>query len=291
MPTRSGQPSTIDGIKRFAKRLKVETGLQHARALDAAAQAAGFSNFMHARRTLASQRAQGRGEHPSSHKVTSMNAETFHQRARAAWVAAIHAAAGPNVPSSSMWTRADQIVRVLTHIMGHNNNHTHLPAGGGVDMIRVRLAADDPSCLEFHPYDTDEIVYLMKPKQLTLEFIEDAPAESFFYLELQKLKPSGVYPPIEEGRDDNFSRYRQYSEEVVEVGPGQYVSRSGWDEGAYPNGRPLPSHARLVVRFLGGAAMPVAKGSLWNGHSATYDGRHSKMTPVQIRDVIIRSLA
>ncbi|MBX9453208.1 MAG: hypothetical protein KL801_15475 [Mesorhizobium sp.] len=291
MPTRSGLPSTIDGIKRFAKRLKVETGLQHARALDAAAQAAGFSNFTHARRTLASERPQGRDEHPSSHKVRSMNVETFHQRARAAWVAAIHTAVGPNVPSSSIWTRTDQMVRVLTHVMGHNNNHTHLPTGGGVDMLKVRLAAGDPSLLEFHPYDTDDIVYLMKPKQLTLEFIEDAPAESFFYLELQKLKPSGVYPPIEEGRDDNVSRYRQYSEEVVEVGPGQYVSRSGWDEGAYPDGRPLPADARLVVRFLGGAAMPVAKGSLWNGHSPTYDGRHSKMTPVQIRDVIIRSLA
>ncbi len=45
------RPSSLDGIKRLAKQLKGEHPL-HARALDAAAQAAGFQNFLHARNAL-----------------------------------------------------------------------------------------------------------------------------------------------------------------------------------------------------------------------------------------------
>ena len=45
-------PSTIDGIKRYAKTLKISQGLTHAKALDAAATAGGFQNYIHARRKL-----------------------------------------------------------------------------------------------------------------------------------------------------------------------------------------------------------------------------------------------
>jgi hypothetical protein len=45
-------PSTIGGIKRLAWRMKKEQGIQHARALDNAAQQAGFSNYIHALREL-----------------------------------------------------------------------------------------------------------------------------------------------------------------------------------------------------------------------------------------------
>jgi hypothetical protein len=46
------RPSTLDGIKRYAKTLKTSLQVTHAAALDAAAVAAGFQNFMHARRQL-----------------------------------------------------------------------------------------------------------------------------------------------------------------------------------------------------------------------------------------------
>lgn len=46
------RPSTLVGIKRYAKTLKASLGLKHAAALDAAAVAGGFQNFMHARRQL-----------------------------------------------------------------------------------------------------------------------------------------------------------------------------------------------------------------------------------------------
>lgn len=45
-------PSTLGGIKRLATSLKAEQKIQHARALDLAAQAAGFQNYAHANRAL-----------------------------------------------------------------------------------------------------------------------------------------------------------------------------------------------------------------------------------------------
>lgn len=45
-------PKTVDGVKRLAKRLRQQQGLRHARALDQAAQIAGFDNFIHAVRQL-----------------------------------------------------------------------------------------------------------------------------------------------------------------------------------------------------------------------------------------------
>jgi hypothetical protein len=221
-----------------------------------------------------------------------MSIDSFHQRARNTWVAAIKSAVGPNVPFSSTWTGASDIARVLAPIMGRNNNHTHLPGGGGLDMVKVLPAVNEKGCLEFYPSQTEAVVYLMKPKRLTLEFIEDAPGESFFHLELQELQPSGAHPvPDDDDEEEEETlRHERLSEEVVDVGAGQYVSRSGWDEGVFPDGRDLPSCARLVVRQFGGAAMAVAKGSIWNGDPSTYDGRHSRMTPRQIRHVIERSL-
>lgn len=52
MSRKSIRPSTLDGIKRLAISLKAEQQIQHARALDLAAQAAGFQNFAHAGNVL-----------------------------------------------------------------------------------------------------------------------------------------------------------------------------------------------------------------------------------------------
>ncbi len=44
--------TTIDGLKRRAKRLKKEQGIRHAQALDAVAVAGGYQNYAHALRML-----------------------------------------------------------------------------------------------------------------------------------------------------------------------------------------------------------------------------------------------
>lgn len=43
---------TVDRLKRIAKRIKKEQGLQHAKALDIAAQQHGFCNYVQARRVI-----------------------------------------------------------------------------------------------------------------------------------------------------------------------------------------------------------------------------------------------
>lgn len=52
MSSEAIRPSTMDGIKRLAKSIKVERGMRHLQALDASAQAAGYQNFRHAGNAL-----------------------------------------------------------------------------------------------------------------------------------------------------------------------------------------------------------------------------------------------
>jgi hypothetical protein len=46
------RPSTLEGVKRLATRIKKERGVKHSNALDLAAQSANCANYRHARRTL-----------------------------------------------------------------------------------------------------------------------------------------------------------------------------------------------------------------------------------------------
>src|ERR1035437_7702289 len=66
MSSETIRPSTMDGIKRLAKLIKVERGIQHTPALEVAAKSAGFQNFKHARNVLGSggNRPQARPDHP-----------------------------------------------------------------------------------------------------------------------------------------------------------------------------------------------------------------------------------
>lgn len=54
MSHRNVSPTTLVGIKRYAKQLKAHRSVTHSTALDLAAQAAGFENFRHARAQLPS---------------------------------------------------------------------------------------------------------------------------------------------------------------------------------------------------------------------------------------------
>lgn len=48
----SKPPSTLEGIKRLAKSIKKEKGIQHSDALNEAAKVAGYENFRHAQNKL-----------------------------------------------------------------------------------------------------------------------------------------------------------------------------------------------------------------------------------------------
>lgn len=285
MSMRPGRPSSLDGIKRHAKAIKAEKGLQHARALDEAATLAGFQNFAHAKRALAAKglRTQGRQNPnpPSSERPIAMSKrEDFHTRARADWVRSISTVIGSPPASSTTWQRRSDIVNALSPIMGSNRNHALLPDGGGMDIDGIAVSQES-GCLDL--LLGRRTIYRVKPRNLVLEWIDSNPAESFFLLELNELGLSGAYPEDEE--DEGRTR-RLAMEEYVETGDGEVYGRSAWDDNETPDGRPLPDDAKLVVRLLRGKVLFVTKGSIWNGNPGTYDGRHSNMTSARIREII-----
>lgn len=206
--------------------------------------------------------------------------DDFPTRARADWVRSISTVIGTPPASSTTWQRRGDIVNALSPIMGSNRNHAHLPGGGGMDIDGIAVS-HEAGCLDL--LRGRRTLYRVKPRQLILEWIESDPAESFFLLELDELGLSGAYPEYEE--DEGRTR-RRTTEEYVETGDGELYERSAWDDGTTPDGEPLPSDAKLVVRFLRGKVMFVTKGSIWNGSPATYDGRHANMTATQIRTII-----
>lgn len=273
------RPSSIDGIKRHAKLIKQEAGLKHGEALDKAAQLAGFQSYFHARGALSAQSSA-----PKEPAKTEL--DRFRERSLADWAEAVDFVALGN-RTSATWTDRRAIAYALEPFMGRNANHTLLPTGGGNDFGSVGLSRE-PGCLEFSL--GVELVYLVKPQKLTLERIPEAPGESFLLLELAELRPSGVYE-LNELTHPTLRR----REELLEVEPGAYVERSVWDQGNLGFDHdgseiPLPDSARLVVRWFNGQMLFVAKGSMWNSDNATYDGRHDRMTPADIRGIIVRSL-
>jgi hypothetical protein len=216
--------------------------------------------------------------------------EDFHENSSAAWDAAVaSAASGSPAPASKVWHGQQAIGQALAPFMGKNRNHAHLPTGGGLDFLSVGPSAAEPGCLEFTV--GDRFVQIMKPRSLTLERI-DSPGNSFLLLELDNLDPSGV-----DGTDENEpdGDSDADSEELLEVARGEYVSRDVWDRGFLGHDKngdeiPIPRDARCTVRWLQGKVLLVAKGSLWNGNPATYDGCHNGMAAAQIRSAIERLL-
>lgn len=286
---RQGRPSSLDGIKRHAKKIKAEQGLQYARALDEAAKLAGYHNFAHANGTLKSTGPRPLGRQATLQPLprekpmtTSMSNSDFLENARAVWMRSIEEASGSNGSTSMEWRGPTAIAGALAPALGKNRNHAHLPDGGGRDFLKVE-PSHEPGCLDF--FVSDRSIYRMKPRRLVLERIETDLVQSFFLLELDTLEPLGIYPKYpEEGR----RRERFGQEEMVEVGPDEHYERSVWDEGETPDGERLPRHAKHLVRFFGGKVLFVTKGSLWNGSSRTYGGEHARLEAPQIRSIIER---
>jgi hypothetical protein len=148
------------------------------------------------------------------------------------------------------------------------------PDGGGLDLRDAQFAAETGCAL----IDA-QLNYIVRPKTLHFEHFPDFPDWSYFYLETAPLPLSGVHetPPSS----------RSY-EELVEVTPGTYVSRAGWDDGMVNLGdgeTPAPATARLVGRYLGGSFLIVSKASMYN-QIDDYSGSHNRVSPAQFRKTI-----
>lgn len=206
--------------------------------------------------------------------------QDFHEKSEKRWTAAISKTLGDTTPRTAEWTVPTDCIRVLTPFVGSNNNHAHLPTGGGMDILKLKTSSE-PNCLEIAV--ADQTAYIVRPKRLVFEHIPESPRNSFFLLELDTLKPSGVYEETDGA-----------SEEIIEVN-GDYLNREILDRGYLGHDEdgdeiPLPDKTKLLVRFFKGKILIVAKGSVWNGVPELYDGRHSKMTSTEIRQFIERRI-
>ena len=205
----------------------------------------------------------------------------FDSENKSRWEAALHTAFPQGIPQSASWNQRDAIVDVLRPFCAKSLNHAMLPRGGGQDMAAVTYSRE-PGCIEFRP--DPSVAYVCRPAVLSFEHITSSPWNSFFLLNTASLAPSGVYE----------EREREY-EEVLELPDGEYLNRSHLDQGSLGYDEsdrdiPIPDPHRLVVRILDGKLLFVAKRSLWNTVSQTYDGRHNTMSAAEIRTEIEAAL-
>ncbi|MFW7358319.1 MAG: hypothetical protein ACODTL_20475 [Brucella sp.] len=201
----------------------------------------------------------------------------FQKENNANWCQAIETSLGKTPPPSTSWSAPDDVISILKPF-GHHN-HAFLPKGGGLDILDTSTSRED-ECIELKM--GDDAVIVLKPKILTFEYIPESPENSFFLLEIESIPSTGIY------EDDPDA------EQLVEV-DDEYLNYSVWDHriiGHNEDGteRYLPDDARIVTRERSGKILIVAKASLWNQDSSTYDGRHGRMTPADIRKIIENSL-
>lgn len=270
MPTKQVRPSSLEGIKRLAKRIASEKTVKHTAALDEAAHVAGYQTFLHAKRSLSTR--SGAASPLIARKQSPMTSnEDFLTRARSSWVDTVNKFASAGDVTRT-WDDIDDIVSVLTPFMGSNQNHAHFPTGGGFDFLSVRRSRER-GCIEFQVFTGTAVV--AKPQRLVLERLASDPAQSFLMLELGELAPA---IPRDEERDERIRLQRQ--EELLDLGGADYVERGSIDEEDRPDG------ARKVTRLFDGQIMLVTKGSIWNGTSQTYNGIHDTGTHSDVRSVI-----
>jgi hypothetical protein len=126
-------------------------------------------------------------------------------------------------------------------LVEQTDNHLLLPGGGGMDILKLGLS-HERGCIEFSV--GPRVAYVVRPQRLIFENIGGSPKDSFFLLELDILAPSGIYQELT----------LDY-EELVETAPAEYLDREAWDRGYVDHDEmgdeiPLPSHARLITRYL-----------------------------------------
>jgi serine/threonine-protein kinase len=175
------------------------------------------------------------------------------------------------VPVQARWQSLDEIVAVLNAIGAKpNGNHTFQPGEGGLDLTGASTSRE-AGCIEMHFEGV--FVTIVKPTELTFEFISREPEMSYFRLETASLEPSAVC-------EDSTIDY----EELTELSDGRYVHRNVMDSDEKPDG------ARAVGRQSHGTFAIFCKSSRYNYESSTYDARHNKMTSKEFRAYIERQV-
>lgn len=282
------RPESIEGIKRLADRLQRRFDLQRNEALNAAARRGGFNNFTHASRAIADgdRRVLASARH---RRDIGRSRQEYRNRTKREWSECVEAMATD--PSSTVWTGNYAIIGAIAPFLGEGRNHGFFPTGGGNDFTDVRPSSER-DCIELM---VGELAYIVRPRRLRLERFADDLPESFLFLELEELAPSGVYEPRDaeyESVTDPVLRRLRESEELVDMGSGRYLEREVWDRGYVDHyDDPLPRHARRVHRLLRGNVMIACKAGIWNGISGTYMGQHNELGADEVRGTLERLMA
>ncbi len=120
--------------------------------------------------------------------------EDFHERNLEQWFEIQTRLFPTAFPKQVIWEEINDIINVLKVICSHDNlNHMFFPNGGGLDLENVRLSKEE-GCIELD----FQLIDIIKPKQLIFESFGYDPEWNYFRLELDELKPSGVYENIDE---------------------------------------------------------------------------------------------
>jgi serine/threonine-protein kinase len=159
-----------------------------------------------------------------------------------------------------------------------NSNHMFYPTSGGMDLDGAYPFENEPGCLALKT--DDRVAEVVKPSVLLFECASPELEWAYFRLECEPLQPCGVY-------EDSTPVKR---EEVVLVASGTYARREAWDADEF-QGKPLPSTAQLINRFIGGGPFVIfSKGSLYNlgrsGNFDAYNAVHAQMNAAQFRRLI-----
>lgn len=152
------------------------------------------------------------------------------------------------------------------------------PNGGGMDLDDCRDSVEE-GCIEMDCGFTE----IVKPARLIFESFNYDHEWNYFRLELDELKPSGVY------KDDYYNRNNH--EELSEISPGIYDDYNIVEFFSdYEESYNLTEYSRHVTRWLKGCFIIFCKRSTYNADSSTYDGRHNKYSTDDFRKYIEKNI-
>ena len=215
-------------------------------------------------------------------KWKSLN-ENFHERNLQQWFEVQQKLFPAGFPKRVIWEDLDDIINVLRIVCSYDNlNHMFFPDGGGLDLLDVRLSAEE-GCLELD----FELIDIVKPKRLIFESFGYDPEWNYFRLELDELSPWANNDTVEESE-------AKQSQSLTQVYPGVYEDYDFLDT-SYHHAADDPDYERPegmihVSRWLRGTFVIFNKRSTYNLNSQTYDGRHNKMDTEEFRNYIQRNV-
>lgn len=175
------------------------------------------------------------------------------------------------IPESAVWTDLEQINKVLNCLGTWDSlNHTFMPNGGGLDLEKATESMEE-GCIEMR---LDGFHHVVKPISLTFVNIQNDLPWGYFMLDTGGLPATGI------------AEVYKGMEYLCELASGEYVPSSEYERSGQ-GGKRYHQDCRIVSRYTHGKFLIVAKSSVYNRISSTYDARHNKMTHTEFKDYMI----